>query len=104
MALGHQVDRTEVRRQACAERHTTGRKTIRHPEIGDILLDCDVLIVPGADLRMVTYTAAAGSEDAGKLDLLRVTEGRAAHRTRRAGLSGDQDASESGVISSMVGK
>ncbi|GAA2725010.1 helix-turn-helix transcriptional regulator [Actinocorallia aurantiaca] len=53
--------------------HTTDRKTIRHPEIGDILLDCDVLIVPGADLRMVTYTAAAGSSDAGKLDLLRVT-------------------------------
>lgn len=34
--------------------HTTDRKTIRHPEVGDILLDCDVLIVPGADLRMVT--------------------------------------------------
>ncbi|MGC3000928.1 hypothetical protein ACPF8X_21840 [Streptomyces sp. G35A] len=38
----------------------------------------DVLIVPGADLRMVTYTAAAGSSDAGKLDLLRVTGGRTA--------------------------
>ncbi|MBQ1118404.1 helix-turn-helix transcriptional regulator [Streptomyces anulatus] len=58
--------------------HTTDRKTIRHPEIGDILLDCDVLIVPGADLRMVTYTAAAGSIEAGKLDLLRVTGGRTA--------------------------
>ncbi|MFB7599743.1 helix-turn-helix transcriptional regulator [Streptomyces sp. NPDC056160] len=58
--------------------HTTDRKTIRHPEIGDILLDCDVLIVPGADLRMVTYTAATGSSDAGKLDLLRVTGGHTA--------------------------
>lgn len=56
-----------------AAQHTTDRKTIRHPEVGDILLDCDVLIVPGADLRMVTYTAATGSGDAGKLDLLRVT-------------------------------
>ncbi|MBO8194053.1 helix-turn-helix domain-containing protein [Streptomyces oryzae] len=56
--------------------HATEQKTIGHPVIGDILLDCDVLIVPGADLRMVTYTAAAGSPDAGKLDLLRVTEGR----------------------------
>ncbi|MFG2005187.1 helix-turn-helix transcriptional regulator [Spirillospora sp. NPDC048911] len=55
--------------------HVTDQKTIRHPEIGDILLDCDVLIVPGADLRMVTYTAAAASSDAGKLDLLRVTAG-----------------------------
>ncbi|MEW2622942.1 helix-turn-helix transcriptional regulator [Streptomyces sp. NPDC048106] len=62
--------------QSTAAPHTTDRKTIRHPEIGDILLDCDVLIVPGVDLRMVTYTAATGSDDAGKLDLLRVTGGR----------------------------
>ncbi|MEU5091296.1 helix-turn-helix transcriptional regulator [Streptomyces sp. NPDC021356] len=61
-----------------AAQHTTDRKTIRHPEIGDILLDCDVLVVPGADLRMVTYTAATGSSDAGKLDLLRVTGGHTA--------------------------
>ncbi|WP_093796974.1 helix-turn-helix transcriptional regulator [Streptomyces sp. Wb2n-11] len=65
--------------RTAAAQHTTDRKTIGHPEIGDILLDCDVLIVPGADLRMVTYTAAAGSSDAGKLDLLRVTGGRSAH-------------------------
>lgn len=62
--------------QTAAAQHTTDRKTIRHPEVGDILLDCDVLIVPGADLRMVTYTAATGSSEAGKLDLLRVTGGR----------------------------
>ncbi|MBT3155560.1 helix-turn-helix domain-containing protein [Streptomyces sp. CHD11] len=64
--------------QTAAAQHTTDRKTIRHPEIGDILLDCDVLIVPGADLRMVTYTTASGSSDEGKLDLLRVTGGRTA--------------------------
>ncbi|MER5182446.1 helix-turn-helix transcriptional regulator [Streptomyces sp. NPDC002896] len=62
---------------ATAAQHASEPKTIRHPEVGDILLDCDVLIVPGADLRMVTYTAAAGSSDAGKLDLLRVTGGSA---------------------------
>ncbi|MPY61352.1 helix-turn-helix transcriptional regulator [Streptomyces spongiae] len=64
--------------ETSAAQHTTDRKTIRHPEIGDILLDCDVLIVPGADLRMVTYTAATGSDGAGKLELLRVTGGRGA--------------------------
>ncbi|MFF2411736.1 helix-turn-helix transcriptional regulator [Streptomyces sp. NPDC058092] len=64
--------------QTAATQHTTDRKTIRHPEVGDILLDCDVLIVPGADLRLVTYTAAAKSSDAGKLDLLRVTGTRIA--------------------------
>ncbi|MFE6481852.1 transcriptional regulator, partial [Streptomyces sp. NPDC057757] len=61
-----------------AGRHTTELKSFQHPEAGGITLDCDVLIVPGADLRMVTYTAAAGSSDAGKLDLLRVTGGRTA--------------------------
>ncbi|PJE99516.1 transcriptional regulator [Streptomyces carminius] len=58
--------------------HTGDRKTVRHPEVGDVLLDCDVLVVPGADLRVVTYTAAAGSGDADRLDLLRVTGGRTA--------------------------
>ncbi|MER6121047.1 hypothetical protein [Streptomyces sp. NPDC001743] len=62
--------------QTTATPHTTDRKTIEHPEIGDIPLDCDVLIVPGAVLRMVTYTAATGSIEAGKPDLLRVTSGR----------------------------
>ncbi|GAA2656700.1 helix-turn-helix transcriptional regulator [Streptomyces lunalinharesii] len=61
--------------QTVATQHTNDRKTIQHPQIGDILLDCDVLLVPGADLRMVTYTAATGSTEAGKLDLLRVTGG-----------------------------
>lgn len=64
--------------QTTAAPHVSDRKTVRHPEIGDVLLDCDVLIVPGADLRMVTYTAASGSSDEGKLDLLRVTGGRTA--------------------------
>ncbi|MET7520594.1 helix-turn-helix transcriptional regulator [Streptomyces sp. NPDC005480] len=84
-----QLDRLELREvsdtfarhwatQTAVAQHTTDRKTIRHPEIGDVLLDCDVLIVPGADLRMVTYTAATGSSEAGKLDLLRVTGGRTA--------------------------
>jgi hypothetical protein len=56
--------------------HISDRKTVRHPSVGDILLDCDVLLVPGADLRMVAYTAASGTSDAGKLDLLRVTGDR----------------------------
>ncbi|MEU6915952.1 helix-turn-helix transcriptional regulator [Streptomyces olindensis] len=65
-----------------AIQHTTDQKTIRHPEVGDIRLDCDVLVVPGADLRMVTYTAAAGSSDADKLGLLRITGLRTAHSLR----------------------
>ncbi|GAA2417912.1 helix-turn-helix transcriptional regulator [Streptomyces glaucosporus] len=64
--------------RTAATRHTTDRKTVRHPEVGDILLDCDILVVPDVDLRMVAYTAATGSSDAGRLDLLRVTGGRTA--------------------------
>jgi transcriptional regulator with XRE-family HTH domain len=65
---------------ATASQHVSEQKIVHHTEVGALLLDCDVLIVPGADLRMVTYTAAAGSSDAGKLDLLRVTGGRTATR------------------------
>ncbi|PKV94220.1 helix-turn-helix protein [Amycolatopsis echigonensis] len=59
-----------------AAQHTSEQKTIYHPDVGEIRLDCDVLLAPGADLRMVTYTAATGTTDAGKLDLLRVTRGQ----------------------------
>jgi transcriptional regulator with XRE-family HTH domain len=52
--------------------HESDRKTIVHPELGEITLDCDVLAVPGSDLRIVVYTAAPGSEAAEKLRLLSV--------------------------------
>ncbi|MEW2548313.1 helix-turn-helix domain-containing protein [Streptomyces sp. NPDC047002] len=53
-------------------RHDATRKVVHHP-VGDITVDCDTLTVPGADLRILTYTAAAGSRDAELLDFLRVT-------------------------------
>jgi transcriptional regulator with XRE-family HTH domain len=49
---------------------TASRKTIAHPEVGPITLDCDVLSVAGSDLRLVVYTAAPGSPDAQALALL----------------------------------
>jgi len=49
--------------------HTEDRKTIRHPDIGDITVDCDVLNDSDTDLKIVIYTAVPGSEDATKLDL-----------------------------------
>jgi transcriptional regulator with XRE-family HTH domain len=55
--------------------HESDRKTVRHPQVGDLTLDCDVLTVPGADLRIVAYTAARGTPDADRLDLLRVVGG-----------------------------
>ncbi|WP_432968962.1 hypothetical protein [Dactylosporangium sp. CA-233914] len=53
--------------------HGSERKTIAHPVVGPVTLDCDVLTAHGCDLRIVVYTAPAGSADADKLDLLRVT-------------------------------
>ncbi len=53
---------------------TTGSnsKTIIHPEVGAITLDCDVLTVAGSDLRLVVYTAEPSSPDADRLRLAQV--------------------------------
>jgi hypothetical protein len=53
---------------------TTGsnRKTIVHPEVGPIALDCDVLTVAGSDLRLVVYTAEPSTADADRLRLVQV--------------------------------
>jgi transcriptional regulator with XRE-family HTH domain len=47
-------------------------KTIVHPEVGPITLDCDVLTVAGSDLRIVVYTAEPSSPDADRLRLVQV--------------------------------
>jgi transcriptional regulator with XRE-family HTH domain len=52
--------------------HEADRKTVHHPEVGALTLDCDVLTAVGSDLRIVAYTAPPGSEAADKLRLLAV--------------------------------
>ena len=47
-------------------------KTIDHPDVGPITLDCDVLTVAGSDLRLVVYTAEPSSPDASRLRLVQV--------------------------------
>jgi transcriptional regulator with XRE-family HTH domain len=47
-------------------------KTIVHPAVGPITLDCDVLTVAGSDLRIVVYTADPSSPDADRLRLTQV--------------------------------
>jgi len=47
-------------------------KTIDHPQVGPVTLDCDVLTVLGADLRIIVYTAEPGTRDAERLALLAV--------------------------------
>ncbi len=52
--------------------HERDRKTVHHPDLGPITVDCDVLTVAGSDLRVVAFTAPPGTEDADKLRLLAV--------------------------------
>lgn len=58
--------------RAHVARHHSSRKTAM-TAAGPVTVDCDVLAVPGSDLRIVVYTAEPGSEDASRLDLLAVT-------------------------------
>ena len=52
--------------------HEAARKTIVHPQVGPVELDCDILTVPTGDLRIVAYTAEPGSESADRLALIEV--------------------------------
>ncbi|EIV96116.1 helix-turn-helix transcriptional regulator [Frankia sp. QA3] len=63
--------------------HEAVTKTVHHPTVGVLTLDCDVLTAPGADLRIVAYTAAPGSDAADRLRLLDVigTQAMAADST-----------------------
>ncbi|WP_020015535.1 helix-turn-helix domain-containing protein [Promicromonospora sukumoe] len=47
------------------------RKTVVHPELGEITLDCDILTIECADLHIVLNWAEPGTPDADKLDRLR---------------------------------
>ncbi|MTD55867.1 helix-turn-helix domain-containing protein [Amycolatopsis pithecellobii] len=53
-------------------RHRTARKRVEHPRVGRLTLDSDVLQTPGSALHIIAYSAEPDSEDAGRLDLLRV--------------------------------
>ncbi|WP_284744402.1 helix-turn-helix transcriptional regulator [Amycolatopsis sp. RTGN1] len=48
------------------------RKTVDHPAVGPITLDCDTLLVALDDLRISVYTAEPGTEDADRLELAAV--------------------------------
>ncbi len=52
--------------------HRSMHKTIDHPEVGRLVLDCDTLLLPDTDQSMIVYSAAAGTQEASALDVLRV--------------------------------
>ncbi|MEU6611149.1 helix-turn-helix transcriptional regulator [Streptomyces shenzhenensis] len=47
-------------------------KRFLHPVVGLLELDCEVLLSPEHDQRLIVYTARPGSESAERLELLRV--------------------------------
>jgi transcriptional regulator with XRE-family HTH domain len=47
-------------------------KTVAHPSLGELTLECDTLHVPDVDQRLLVYSAAPGSPAAEALALLRV--------------------------------
>lgn len=49
--------------------HDADSKTLRHPAVGELRLDCDVLAVPAHDLHVVAYSATPGTADADRLQL-----------------------------------
>jgi transcriptional regulator with XRE-family HTH domain len=51
-------------------RQIASRKTIEHPQLGPITLDCDVLRVAGTDLDLVVYTAEPGTPEASTLAMI----------------------------------
>lgn len=50
--------------------HQQSQKTVRHPEVGDVEIDCDVLTTQAGDLRVLVMTPHPGSDARGRLDLL----------------------------------
>lgn len=62
------------------------RKTLLHPAVGPLTLECDTLHVPDSDQLLVVYSAAPGTPEADALALLRVLGTQ--QLRERAGASG----------------
>ena len=60
----------ELWAEGTAARHRSERKNVAHPDLGNLLLDCDVLQVPESNVHLLVYSAEPGSKDAARLELL----------------------------------
>jgi hypothetical protein len=47
-------------------------KTVLHPALGELVLECDTLHIPDCDQLLIVYSAEPGSAAAESLALLRV--------------------------------
>ncbi len=51
-------------------RYQDDRGTLRHPDTGDVTLDCDILTIHDGDLRALVFSAEAASVDAARLAMV----------------------------------
>jgi transcriptional regulator with XRE-family HTH domain len=58
-------------RHDVAVRRNAG-KTIMHPEVGPLVLDCEVLLAASGEQSLILFTARPGTDAAERLELLRV--------------------------------
>lgn len=63
---------TALWEQAPVRPRVASRKTVVHPEVGPITVDCDVLTVCDSDVRLIVYTVQPGSPEAQALELVGV--------------------------------
>ncbi|WP_406260081.1 hypothetical protein OH779_01915 [Actinacidiphila glaucinigra] len=50
--------------------HSSDRKTVHHPRLGPVTVNCDTLTVPGSDLRIAVYLAPPGFRTAQQFEML----------------------------------
>jgi transcriptional regulator with XRE-family HTH domain len=74
---------TELWNSHAVGAHSTSTKTVHHPEIGPLTLDCDVLTVPGNDQRVVVLTAPPHTDSASKLRRVVSTQCYRTHEVSR---------------------
>jgi hypothetical protein len=63
----------ELWREGSSTPWRAATKSISHPELGTITLDCDILLLPDGHQTMLLYSAEPGIPGAMALDMLRVT-------------------------------
>ncbi|GAA5767575.1 hypothetical protein Aros01_04077 [Streptosporangium roseum] len=63
----------ELWREGQSSSWRSATKSISHPSLGTITLDCDTLLLPDSNQTVVVYSAEPGTPEATALDMLRVT-------------------------------
>jgi hypothetical protein len=56
-----------------SEQWRSATKSVDHPELGLLVLECDTLLVPDTDQVVIVYSAAPDTPAASALALLRIT-------------------------------